>query len=45
MKNGFERCGTFSKKGAKFEKEFEVVWMQKSLKTSKPFGREDKSAH
>jgi phosphinothricin acetyltransferase len=34
-KNGFRRCGTFRKIGKKFGKDFDVVWMQKSLKDSK----------
>jgi len=43
VKNGFRRCGTFRKIGTKFGKDFDVVWMQKSLKDSKPARRKPKS--
>lgn len=31
-KNGFKKCGTFEKIGTKFGKNFDVVYMQKTLK-------------
>ena len=30
-KNGFQKCGTFRKIGVKFGRDFDVVWIQKSL--------------
>ena len=35
-KNGFRKCGTFRKIGTKFGENFDVVWMQKSLKNTGP---------
>ena len=35
-KKGFRRCGTFRKIGRKFGEDFDVVWMQKSLKGGGP---------
>lgn len=31
LRNGFIRCGTFSKIGQKFGKDFDVIWMQRFL--------------
>ena len=42
-KNGFRRCGAFRKIGTKFGKDFDVVWMQKSLEGSKLTRRKPKS--
>jgi L-amino acid N-acyltransferase YncA len=42
LKNGFRRCGTFRKIGRKFGKNFDVVWMQKSLKDGSPVRRNSK---
>jgi phosphinothricin acetyltransferase len=42
-KNGFRRCGTFRKIGTKFGKDFDVVWMQKSLKDSRSARKKPKS--
>jgi len=38
-KNGFRRCGTFRNIGTKFGNDFDVVWMEKSLKGNKSSGR------
>jgi len=38
-KNGVTKCGTFRKGGKRFGEDFEVVWMQKSLKNSRPAKR------
>ena len=31
LKNGFTQCGTFKNVGKKFDKSFDVVWMEKEL--------------
>jgi len=35
-KNGFTICGTFREIGTKFGQDFDVVWVQKSLRDGKP---------
>jgi L-amino acid N-acyltransferase len=33
LKNGFEECGRFKKVGKKFNKSFDVVWMQRFIQS------------